>query len=209
MSERKRATRFIVALVAGLATALGLGLAAGPASASTYANVYQVPAGAQYINVTTPLSHGYLKYFGQNYSDGYIHQDPIPTSDKVQEIENYTGQAPDIQGYDGCANKVNTAARTYYPDKLWTTDPDKYGYVGGTTPATSLHHNVTITITPAGSGPFFDVCHYEHGKEGWVKLTFADGRTDEIQFAAPTYYLEITISYSGTATSVSATGADE
>ncbi len=192
--------RQLIAAAATLTAAGGIALAAtGPTSASTE---YTVPAGSQYLLVTTPTSHGYLVKFAVGYTDGYVHKDPIGASNKIHEIDSYTGQAPDIQGYDGCNSK-------HQPDMLTSWDNDGAGLGGGSTPATSLHHNVTITITPVGSGPYFLWCHYEHGPETWVTLTFQDGRTDEIYFASPTYFSEILISYGGTTTAVSAVPADE
>ncbi len=201
----KKVLRAAVALAGAVIMS---GLAAVTASASAYD--YTVPAGTQYVQVTSPASYGYLKEFAVGYTDGYVHQDPIPVSSKVIEITNFTGQAPDVQGWDGCTNR--NVAKQHQPDELFLTDSaqsESNGLGGGDTQATGLHHNVTITITPVGSGPYFLWCHYEHGPETWVKLTFADGRTDEVYWSQPTYFLQLFVSYSGTATSVAATSADE
>jgi hypothetical protein len=182
----------------------------GSAGASAVHAEFTVPENTAYVQVETPSVHGYLKYFEVDYTDGYIHKDPIPVADKVAEIDNVTMQAPDVQGWDGCA--APTAKHPgNIPDQLDTTDNDTHGLGGGTTPPTGLHHGVTVTITPTGSGKYFIWCHYEHGPETWVLLTYSDGSTIKVYFAGPqySYFLEMFLSQGGTATSVSVTGADE
>lgn len=163
-------------------------LLATPANATTTIDWHV--GTAQYVKVNE--SHGQLVYFSVDYTDNYIHQDPISATDKVKEIDNYTGQAPDIQGWNGCANR---SVHQHVPDQYTTWDNDSAGLGGGLTPRTSLHHNVTITITPVGSGPYFLWCHYEHGPETWVKLKFQDGTVFQIYWSPASYFREIYINH--------------
>jgi hypothetical protein len=198
-----RIARFAAVLAAGGAAAA---LSLAPASASVHD--YTVPAGSQYVQVTIPVSHGSLVKFQVWYPDNYIHVDPIPAADNVREIDNYLGQAPDLNGWDGCAS---TGVHQHQPDMLSKTDDDSYG-VGegpGIGPLTSLHHNTSITIKPVGSGLYFLWCHYRHGPENNVILTFKDGTQDEIWWTQNTYFREIFITYGGTVTTVTAVSADD
>ena len=183
-------------------TALTAAVAAVPAQAADV-KIFTVPGGSDYVQATIPASHGPLVHFKAYYSDdSYVHEDNIPASDNVAEIDNYTGAAPDVEGYDGCSN-----ARQ--PDELFTTDTDSYGIPGGTTAPTGLHHNADLTFTPKGSGPYFLWCHYEHGPEPWIYLRFQDGTVVEIWWAVPTYFHEVLIDRAGTVTSVAVIPADE
>lgn len=131
--------KILTAAVALAGAVIMSSLAAGTASASAYD--YTVRAGTHYVHVTSPASHGYLKEFAVGYTDGYVHQDPIPVSSKVIEITNYTGQAPDVQGWDGCTG--SNIAQQHQPDELFRTDSsqsESNGLGGGDTLATSLHH---------------------------------------------------------------------
>lgn len=173
-----------------------------PASAST--NEFYVAGGTTFVQVTE--SHGPLVHFNVAYAwDNYQHADIISATNDVSELDNYTGQNPDTGAkFNGCAN-------TRQPDELFNSDVDKYGNPGQQ-PHTSLHHDSHLTFTPVNNGKagysYFLWCHYEHGPETWVTLTFQDGTVFTIYWNKATYFNEILIS-DGSANTVTAVGADD
>jgi hypothetical protein len=176
-------------------------LSFSPAASATTAvhQEFRVPRGSHYVRVEIPFIHGQLVRSNVAYADDhYQHADIISAASKVSEIDNYTGLQPDTSGIDGCAN-------TRQPDELFATDVDKYGIPGKQVP-TSLHHDVHLTFTPKNNGKagyhWFLWCHYEHGPETWIALTFQDGSTIEVYWNVPTSWNEMILVHGGTAVTV-------
>ena len=160
-------------LAASLGTFLLFACMAFPASASTTIRVAGTPSTMlNTVNVWTPDVASGITAIEVGYSwDHYVHIESLPRGNHVNVLESYT-----------C---VNLGPCNDFIASLGIRDNP--GHVGQN--HVSIHHNVTLTFFPRGTGNTVVDEHYEHGGIPWISIHFGNGHELYVDTVAPGYAL--------------------